>query len=139
MSNILSEESNSPPTPEPLAVDVVEAGRLMGVGRSTVLHMIDAGILPVVRFGRRISVRVETIGKVLAEIEAGALVVPSFPREDRSAKAVSEGSKALQMAPSGPHAEQMSNKSPQAAPKGRGGRRPGAGRPRKGEQPGSVA
>ena len=46
---------------ERLAVDLAEAGEMLGVGRSTVHKMVRAGKLPHVRIGRRIIIPVKAL------------------------------------------------------------------------------
>ena len=57
--------------PEPLLCGVTDAGRALGVGRSTVYSLIDSGQLETVSIGRRRLIRLTSV-KALAGGEAAA-------------------------------------------------------------------
>ena len=57
---------------EPILVDVRGAGRLLGLGRSSVLNLADAGELPKLRFGRRVVYAVSDIEALVERRRAAA-------------------------------------------------------------------
>ena len=52
---------------EPLAVDVKEAGRLLGISHYTVRNYIRQGKINPVRFGRRVSIPMSEIERLSRE------------------------------------------------------------------------
>ena len=59
---------------EPLAVDVKEAGRLLGISQHTVRHYIRQGKINPVRYGTRITVPMTEIQRLARE------GVPAHPK-----------------------------------------------------------
>jgi excisionase family DNA binding protein len=57
---------------EPLAVDVMGAAKLLGLGRSSVLNLADSGQLPRLRFGRRVVYAVDDIEALIEQRRAAA-------------------------------------------------------------------
>ena len=55
-------------SPTPLLVPIVEAGRMLGVSRTSVYALIDAGRLPVVKIGRSARIPHESIVALVAEL-----------------------------------------------------------------------
>jgi excisionase family DNA binding protein len=51
--------------PEPQVVTVVEAGRLVGLGRSAAYDAVRRGELPSIRFGRRLVVPLSALRRLL--------------------------------------------------------------------------
>ncbi len=61
-----------PPAPaKPLCVSISEAGRLLGIGRSTAHRLADQGRIPVLQLASRKVVPMAWIERVVAEV-AGA-------------------------------------------------------------------
>ena len=70
---------SSPPTvrlpegsaawPEPVAVAVPVACRLLGIGRTKLYELLGDGTLASVKLGRRCLVRLDTVRKLLAALE----------------------------------------------------------------------
>jgi excisionase family DNA binding protein len=63
-----------------------EAGELLGIGRSTVYHLIDQGDLPVVRIGRSVRIPVKALHALIdRQLESGGWLVEGVmgnrPRE----------------------------------------------------------
>ena len=52
---------NQTTEPEPIAVDVMGAARMLGLGRSSVLNLADSGQLPRLRFGRSVRFAVSDV------------------------------------------------------------------------------
>jgi len=50
-----------------LAVDVMGAARMLGLGRSSVLGLADSGQLPRLRFGRSVRFAVSDVERLVAE------------------------------------------------------------------------
>lgn len=63
-------------TAEPLLLDVQEAARMVGIGRSKLYELIRKGHIPVVHIGRSVRVPVsalrEFVSQMLADQEGGA-------------------------------------------------------------------
>ena len=59
-----------PNAPEPLLLTVVEAGRLLSVGRTTVYELIERGDLRVVHIGRACRVPVVELGDYVERLRA---------------------------------------------------------------------
>lgn len=51
---------------QPVTTDVIGAAEYLNLSKSTVRRMIDAGELPVVRFGRRVVIRLADLDALLA-------------------------------------------------------------------------
>jgi excisionase family DNA binding protein len=62
--------------PEPLLLTVVEAGRLLSVGRTTVYELIDRGDLRVVHIGRACRVPVVEVTDYIERLRAIDSVTP---------------------------------------------------------------
>lgn len=58
-------ESKAPP----LAVSLAEAGRLLGVGRTTAFRLANAGQLPTIQLGGRRRVPIAALERMLARAE----------------------------------------------------------------------
>lgn len=52
---------------EPVCISVTETMRVLGIGRTKVYELINAGVLKVVKFGRRTLVRTTSIRAVAGE------------------------------------------------------------------------
>lgn len=61
-----------PNAPEPLLLTVVEAGRLLSVGRTTVYELIERGDLRVVHIGRACRVPVVEVTDYIERLRAVA-------------------------------------------------------------------
>ena len=66
---------------EPLAVDVKEAGRLLGISQYTVRHYIRQGKINPVRFGTRITVPMTEIERLSC---AGIPALPKTPSKEEN-------------------------------------------------------
>lgn len=63
------------PTSHPAAlISIVEAGRLLGIGRSTTYELISAGHLEVVHIGRAARVPVAAVEELVERLRSGATV-----------------------------------------------------------------
>ena len=65
-----------PTAPEPLLLTVVEAGRLLSVGRTTVYELIERGDLRVVHIGRACRVPVVEVTDYIERLRAIDTVTP---------------------------------------------------------------
>lgn len=76
----------------PLTLTVEEAGRVLGVGRSTAYELVRTGDLECLRLRRRIVVPVAhlaaRLGVTPAELQASLVAAPQARREHRSAPPV---------------------------------------------------
>ncbi|GAC1540699.1 MAG: hypothetical protein NVS3B12_27810 [Acidimicrobiales bacterium] len=70
----LPEKPHQPPQLPPALVTIVEAGRLLGVGRSTTYELIACGHLKVVHIGRAARVPVQAVPDLVARLRSGACV-----------------------------------------------------------------
>ena len=59
-----------PQTPEPLLLTVVEAGRLLSVGRTTVYELIQRGELQTVHIGRSVRIPVAAVTDFVERLRA---------------------------------------------------------------------
>jgi excisionase family DNA binding protein len=55
-----------------LLVSITEAGRVIGVGRTTVYDLIRRGTLPAVHVGRRVLVPVDALEEYVARLRSDA-------------------------------------------------------------------
>lgn len=69
----LSTAPMDPTRPEPEAVAVPAACRVLGLSRSKVYELLASGMLPSVKIGRRRLVRLETARNLLAALERAGL------------------------------------------------------------------
>lgn len=53
--------------PEALVYDVPFAGRLLGLSRATAYAMVNQGVIPSIRFGRRVVVPIAALNRMLSE------------------------------------------------------------------------
>jgi excisionase family DNA binding protein len=60
-----NKESEDNMVPERLAVSIAEAGLLIGVSRTTIYKLIDAGLLATVTIGRRRLVLIASINELM--------------------------------------------------------------------------
>lgn len=70
-----------PHAPEPLLLTIVEAGRLLAVGRTTVYELIDRGELRAVHIGRSCRVPVVAVTDYVQRLLALEGVTPPSYRE----------------------------------------------------------
>jgi len=63
---------NQTTKPEPIAVDVMGAAKLLGLGRSSILNLADSGQLPRLRFGRSVRFAVSDIEALVERRKAAA-------------------------------------------------------------------
>ena len=62
---------NQTTEPEPIAVDVMGAARMLGLGRSSVLNLADSGQLPRLRFGRSVRFAVSDVEALVEQRRGG--------------------------------------------------------------------
>lgn len=70
-----------PRVPEPLLLTIVEAARLLSVGRTTVYELIERGDLRAVHIGRACRVPVVAVTDYVERLLAIEVVTPSSYRE----------------------------------------------------------
>ncbi|HVV37560.1 MAG TPA: helix-turn-helix domain-containing protein [Acidimicrobiales bacterium] len=70
-----------PHAPEPLLLTIVEAARLLSVGRTTVYELIDRGEIRAVRIGRACRVPVTAVNDYVARLLAIEDATPPSYRE----------------------------------------------------------
>lgn len=70
-----------PHAPEPLLLTIVEAARLLAVGRTTVYELIERGELRAVHIGRSCRVPVVAVTDYVERLLAIEVVTPSSYRE----------------------------------------------------------
>lgn len=70
-----------PHAPEPLLLTIVEAARLLAVGRTTVYELIERGELRAVHIGRACRVPVVAVTDYVERLLAIEVVTPSSYRE----------------------------------------------------------
>jgi len=58
-------------TKEPLVLDVPEAGRLLHLSRATAYQMAAQGVIPTIRFGKRIVVPKAALERLLERVSPG--------------------------------------------------------------------
>lgn len=68
----LHEQWAPPPVDVRLAIGVVEAGKLLGLGRQAAYKAARAGELPTLRIGRKLIVPLVALERLLASAGAGA-------------------------------------------------------------------
>ncbi len=75
------------PTGSPLLVDYVEAGRLLGQSRRSVVRLVQAGRLPLVKLGHSARIPRAAVEELVAELVAAS---ESQDDHDRRARPVAE-------------------------------------------------
>jgi excisionase family DNA binding protein len=70
-----------PHAPEPLLLTIVEAARMLSVGRTTVYELIERGDLRAVHIGRACRVPVVALNDYVERLLASEVVTPSSYRE----------------------------------------------------------
>ncbi|MHB8595797.1 MAG: helix-turn-helix domain-containing protein [Ktedonobacteraceae bacterium] len=76
---------NNEPKVEILLFTVPEAAQALGLSRATLYHLIQTNIIPIIRIGRSVRINPQALRQLVAELEAGRLVIPSStnPRPKR--------------------------------------------------------
>ncbi len=78
----MSHQKNHEPAMEVLLLTVGEAGKCLSLCRSTTYSLINRKIIPTIRIGRAVRISSQALRQLVAELEAGRLVIPSS-REPR--------------------------------------------------------
>jgi excisionase family DNA binding protein len=78
----MSHQKNYEPPMEVLLLTVGEAAQCLSLCRSTTYKLINKKIIPTIRIGRAVRISSQALRQLVAELEAGRLVIPSS-REPR--------------------------------------------------------
>ncbi len=70
-------QKNHEPAMEVLLLTVRDAAKCLGVSRATTYWLIKRNIIPTIRIGRAVRISSHAMRQLVAELEAGRLVIPS--------------------------------------------------------------
>lgn len=73
----MSHQKNQEPAMEVLLLTVRDAAKCLGVSRATTYLLIKRNIIPTIRIGRAVRISSQALRQLVAELEAGRLVIPS--------------------------------------------------------------